>query len=191
MTVRRRWPRIILFGPLFLLLFLLAACTTAEAGPMLTATRTPTHQTTSTPDVEATLTPVTVRLYWLVGEELEAERRVVAPVDDLPAATLRSLLEGPPPGNEAGWRTAIPTPKEVQNYPGRRPEWGDRVTLRGVTVEDGVAMADFSQEMKAYGGGSARVQAIRAQITRTLLQFPDIDEVSIAVGGETEAVLQP
>lgn len=178
-------------GLALLILLLLVACTAAEAGPGATATLTPMAHATATPIPEATPTPTTVRLYWLVGEELEAEQRAMAPDEDLPAAALRALLQGPPPGNEAGWRTAIPTPEEVRTYPGRQAEWGEWVSLRGLTVEEGVATADFSQEMKAYGGGSARVQAIRAQITRTLLQFPEIDEVRIAVGGETEAVLQP
>jgi spore germination protein GerM len=65
------------------------------------------------------------------------------------------------------------------------------VTLRGLTIEDGVATADFTKEMNAYGGGSARVQAIREQIARTLQQFATVDEVVIAVSGETEGVLQP
>jgi spore germination protein GerM len=54
-----------------------------------------------------------------------------------------------------------------------------------------VATASFSQEIRAYGGGSARVQIIRAQITQTLLQFPTVQEVQIAVEGEVETALQP
>jgi hypothetical protein len=63
-----------------------------------------------------------------------------------------------------GFATAIPTPKDVLAYPGREAEWSARVTLRGLTIEDGVATADFSQELRAYGGGSARVWAIREQV---------------------------
>ncbi|MBS3753933.1 MAG: GerMN domain-containing protein, partial [Anaerolineales bacterium] len=65
------------------------------------------------------------------------------------------------------------------------------VELLGLTIDGGTATVNFSQEMKAYGGGSARVQTIREQITRTLTQFPSVDEVIIAVAGETEGVLQP
>jgi hypothetical protein len=56
-----------------------------------------------------------------------------------------------------------------------------------------VATVDFSPEMQAYGGGSARVNAIREQIVRTVLQFDElgIQEVRIVVAGETEGVLQP
>jgi spore germination protein GerM len=45
--------------------------------------------------------------------------------------------------------------------------------------------------MRTYGGGSARVQQIRRQITQTLLQFPTVDEVRIAVEGEVATALQP
>jgi hypothetical protein len=132
-----------------------------------------------------------IDLYWVLGEELQTEqRRIVA--GEQPAATaLEELLWGPPPRNLAGFTTALPTVEDVLAYSGREPDWDVRVTLRGLTVENGVAMADLSQEMRAYGGGSARVQTIRDQITRTLLQFPDINEVRIAVEGQTESVLQP
>ncbi|MDX1613385.1 MAG: GerMN domain-containing protein [Candidatus Promineifilaceae bacterium] len=163
-----------------LALLALAACATTSPTPR--------------PETAAADQPAetTVKLYWLVDQTVEAEQRTL-PADqpDLPAAALRVLLAGPPADAVAEWRTAIPTPEEVQRYPGRQPDWGDRVRLRGLTIEDGVATADFSPEMRAYGGGSARVQAIREQITRTLTQFPAIESVRIAVAGETEGVLQP
>jgi hypothetical protein len=132
-----------------------------------------------------------IDLYWTLGEELDSEQRSVVATDDPEAVALRELLWGPPPGNLAGFGTALPTPDEVLAYPGRGADWGVRVTLLGLTVEDGVATANFSPEMRAYGGGSARVQTIREQITRTLMQFDGIDEVQIAVAGETEGVLEP
>lgn len=132
-----------------------------------------------------------VDLYWLLDERLEAEQRPVIDVVTIGTVTLEELLWGPGPRNFAGFSTAIPTPEEVLNYPDREADWGPRVTLRSLTIEDGVATADFSQELRAYGGGSARVEDIREQITQTLLQFPTVDEVIIAVEGETEGVLQP
>jgi hypothetical protein len=131
-----------------------------------------------------------IDLYWVLGETLESEQRPVVWEDDL-AVALEELLWGPPPRNLAGFDTALPTPEEVLDYPGRQPDWGVRVRLLGLTVEDGLATVDFSPEMQAYGGGSMRVEMIRAQIERTLLQFPEVDEVHIAVAGETEGVLQP
>jgi len=58
-------------------------------------------------------------------------------------------------------------------------------------IQDGVALADFSRELRAYGGGSLRVMLIRQQIARTLLEFPTVREVVIAIEGETEGVLEP
>lgn len=106
-------------------------------------------------------------------------------------AALNELLWGPSPPNLAGFTTTIPTPEQVLSYSGRAPGWGARVTLRSLTIVDGVATADFSQEMRAYGGGSLRVRLIRQQISRTLLQFPTVREVRIAIAGQTEGVLEP
>jgi hypothetical protein len=134
-----------------------------------------------------------IDLYWALGELLESEQRRVLDTGDLPATSLEELLWGPPPRNLAGFGTAIPTPEEVLSYPGREDDWGVRVRLRSLTIENGVATADFSKEMRAYGGGSARVQMIRDQVSQTLMQFqePAIDQVKIAVDGETEGILQP
>jgi spore germination protein GerM len=137
---------------------------------------------THTPD------EIEIVLYWAVGAELQPEHRRIPHTRAVGKAALELLLEGP---QQTGLSTALPTHEEVQTYPGRQPDWGDRVRVLGLTIEDGVATANFSQEMQAYGGGSARVAMIREQITRTLKQFPTVDEVRIAVEGETEGVLQP
>lgn len=132
-----------------------------------------------------------IDLYWTLGEGLETEQRYVVGAGEPARAALEELLWGPSPGNLAGFGTALPTPQEVLAYPGRQPDWGVRVNLRDLTVQAGLATADFSREMQAYGGGSMRVETIRAQIRRTLLQFSGIDEARIAVEGDTEGVLQP
>ena len=129
----------------------------------------------------------TIVLYWLDETELRGVSHTLRGTDHPAEAALEAILAGPP----SGYKTAIPTPEEVAEYPGREPDWGERVRLLDLTIEEGVATANFSQEMQAYGGGSARVQAIRQQITQTLLQFPAIDEVRIAVEGEVETALQP
>lgn len=132
-----------------------------------------------------------IDLYWLLGEELESEQRRVVDRDDIERAAVEELLWGPPPRNLAGFLTALPTPEEVLAYPGRQPSWGVRVKLLDLSIEEGTATVNFSEEIRAYGGGSARVQSIRDQVTRTLTQFSTVDEVVIAVAGETEGVLQP
>jgi hypothetical protein len=143
---------------------------------------TPLPSETQAPD------EMEVALYWAVGETVQPEYRRIPRTQAVGTAALELLLEGP---QQPGLSTSIPTPEEVQSYPGRQPDWGDRVRLLDLTIEDGVATANFSQEMRAYGGGSARVDMIRKQITQTLLQFPTVQEVRIAVEGEVETALQP
>jgi hypothetical protein len=133
-------------------------------------------------------------VYWTVSGNddivVPQHRRVVKTTQPA-AAALEELLWGPPTISQIGYGTALPTPQQVLAYPGREPDWGPRVTLRKVTITDGVATADFSREMRAYGGGSLRVKLIRDQITQTLRQFPTVSEVRIAIEGETEGVLEP
>jgi hypothetical protein len=133
----------------------------------------------------------TVTLYFLMGEELQATQRSIVRTEGIGAATLNELLWGPPPNNLAGFETAIPDPGEVLAYAGRGADWGPRVRLLKLTIVDGLATADFSKEIQAYGGGSLRVKLLHDQIVMTLLQFPTVREVVIAVEGQTEGVLQP
>jgi hypothetical protein len=132
-----------------------------------------------------------IELAWVLGDQIALETRRVPKTAHIGTAALEELLWGPRPGSLAGFTTAIPTPEEVLAYAGRAADWEARVKLRSLAIENGVATADFSPELRAYGGGSARVQQIRAQITRTLLQFPTVREVRIAVAGQIEGVLQP
>jgi hypothetical protein len=132
-----------------------------------------------------------VQLYWLLGEELQPMPRRVPQSLRIGTAALEELLWGPGPPNFAGFESALPSPTQVLSYSGRDASWGPRVTLRKLTIVDGVATADFSRELAAYGGGSTRVMFIRQQITRTLRQFPSVRDVRIAIEGETELILQP
>jgi hypothetical protein len=132
----------------------------------------------------------TVDLYWLFGEQVHPHPQQIVASGSVERAALEMLLWGPP-RTQMSFGTALPTPQEVLAYPGRNASWGARVTLRQLTIDNGIATADFSQELRAYGGGSARVGALREQITRTLLQFSSVREVRIAIEGQTEGVLEP
>lgn len=154
-----------------------------DASGALLAARELTFVAPGGPDTR----PVT--LYWLDGEELRAERRLIPQTVQIGTAAVEELLWGPPPGS--GYTSAIPTPEQVLAYPGREADWGVRVRLLSLVIRDGVATADFSQELRAYGGGSVRVWAISQQIRQTLLQFPSVREVRIAIEGQTEGVLEP
>jgi hypothetical protein len=132
-----------------------------------------------------------VDMYWYLGpDRLQVAQRVIPRTVRVGTAALEELLWGPRPGNLAGFRTAIPTPAEVLGYRGREPDWGARVLLRQLVIENGVATADFSRELRAYGGDPERAAHIRAQITATLQQFPTVRDVRILIEGRTENGLQ-
>lgn len=132
-----------------------------------------------------------IELPLILGETVQSVRRRIPRTTEVGGAALEELLWGPFPPNLAGFGTALPTPQEVLAYTGRTADWGPRVRLLQLTIIDGVATADFSKEMQAYGGGSLRVTLIRQQIEQALMQFPTVHEVIIAIEGDTEAVLQP
>ena len=134
-----------------------------------------------------------IKVYWTVsGTELvQPQVRRVIRTERIGTAALEELLWGPPIISQVGFGTALPTPAEVLAYPGRGADWGPRVTLRSLNIVNGVATADFSPELGAYGGGSLRVKLIRDQITRTLTQFPTVQQVRIAIAGQTTGVLEP
>jgi hypothetical protein len=132
-----------------------------------------------------------VKLSWVVGTHLATERRRIPKTNALDTAAINELLWGPGMYNSVGFTTALPTPAQVLAFPGRTAAWGPRVTLRSLRVVDGIARADFSKELRAYGGGSLRASLIHGQITRTLLQFPQVRDVRITVEGERDPLVEP
>jgi len=131
-----------------------------------------------------------VTLYWVLGDTLVPVQRRIPRTVRIGTAALEELLWGPGGNNLAGFETALPSPAQVLAYPGRGPDWGPRITLRTLTIVDGVATADFSREMAAHQGGSLRVMLIRQQISQTLMQFSTVREVRITVEGRDD-VLEP
>lgn len=104
-----------------------------------------------------------------------AVTRRVAGTPAVAQAALNELLQGPDSRERnRGFATEIPN--------------GTR--LRDITINNGVARADFSAELN-NAAGSCRVAAIRAQIERTLRQFSTVKSVVISVEGNSSAVLQP
>lgn len=67
---------------------------------------------------------------------------------------------------------------------------GADVKIQALTIENGVAKVDFSEELEK-GGGSCRSAAIIAQISSTLKQFSSVKDVIISINGRTEDILQP
>ncbi len=156
------------------------------------------------PAVE-TLQPYTIEVYFShtsMSESITCVLPVTRTVSGGGRAewlALEALLEGPTPEEEAqGFLTSIPDLEEVAAFRQRviesgepAPYLGDRVQLQALRIEDATAYADFSAEMKAYGGGSLRVMCIRQEVTKTLEQFPGIERVVISIEGQSEGVLEP
>lgn len=90
--------------------------------------------------------------------------------------SLLELLKGPTEGEKAaGYFTSL--------NPG--------IILQSLTIENGVARADFDETLEQAVGGSCRVAAIRSQIAETLKQFPTVQEVIVSINGRVDDILQP
>jgi len=65
------------------------------------------------------------------------------------------------------------------------------VNINSLIVENNIAKVDFDEQLGFQVGGSCRVMAIRSQITETLLQFSEVNDVVISIDGHIEDILQP
>lgn len=102
--------------------------------------------------------------------------RTVVPTKEPAFIALIELLKGPAEAEaQKGATTVIPK--------------GTR--LNSLILRNGVAYADFDGTLDYDVAGSCRVTAIRAQIEKTLKQFPTIREVVISRWGHVDDVLQP
>lgn len=102
--------------------------------------------------------------------------RQVSRTSAVARVALEELLKGPTAEErEVGYFTSI----------------NDGVRVNLLTIEDGVARADFSARIEEAAGGSCRVAVIRSQIANTLMQFSSVDEAVISVEGRVEEALQP
>jgi spore germination protein GerM len=102
--------------------------------------------------------------------------RTVPKTEAVGRAALEQLLAGPTDTEKAeGYFTNI--------NPG--------VKIKSLAIENGVAKADFDEQLEYQIGGSCRVAAIISQIRETLKQFPTVDDVIISIDGQTEDILQP
>ncbi len=133
---------------------------------------------------------VGTNVYWVVDETVVVQQVRIPRTLGIGRASLEVLLWGPAPQNDKGYTTLIPGPEQVLAYGGRSPEWGERPRLRDLTIEDGIAYADFSLELSAHAGGALLTTLIREQIEATLTQFSTVDGVVISINGVT-GVLEP
>jgi spore germination protein GerM len=127
---------------------------------------------------------VAVQVYWgnsvldpeAACSAVFAASRFVPSRTQIYRAVLEELLRGPTAEEkERGYFTSVPHGARVRSV---------------AADERGVVRADFTEELGRVAG-SCRVIAIRAQIERTLAQFPEVRDVVISVNGRTEDILQP
>ncbi len=90
-----------------------------------------------------------------------------------PTALIQVLIEGP---------------TEEEKIKGFVSNFPPDTLLNEVVIKEGTAWVDFSY---LQIGGSCATSALRSQITQTLLQFPEVNEVIITILGQTEGVLEP
>jgi hypothetical protein len=102
--------------------------------------------------------------------------RVLPKTQAVARAAVEELLKGPDEKEKAGgYFTSI----------------NQGVKIQKLSIENGIARIDFDKQIEYQLGGSARVGAIRSQITETLKQFPTVKEVIISVDGRVEDAIQP
>ncbi len=108
---------------------------------------------------------------------VEAVERVVSRDNSIYRAAIEELLKGPSDDETSrGLASSLP----------------DGVKLKSVAADAaGVVTVDFSAKLDKNVAGSCRVGAIRSQIEKTILQFPEARGVIIAVEGRIDGVLQP
>jgi len=148
-----------------------AQTTTTSEPPEETTTTVPSASTsTSTTVAEETMT---IRVYFSRDEKICAASRVVPKTQQVGAAAMRSLLEGP---------------TEVEKQGGMVSSIPEGTTFLGLVVEDGIATVDLSKEYSS-GGGSLSMMMRLAEVIFTLTQFPTVEGVNFKLDGEPIDVL--
>jgi germination protein M len=147
-------------------------------GPQTTVTVPPEETTTTVTTPGSTTTTVaqattTVNVYYSRDEKMCAAARVVPKTQEVGAAAMKALLEGPTAAEkEVGMVSSIP----------------QGTTFLGLSIKDGIATVDLSKEY-ASGGGSLSMMMRLAEVIFTLTQFPTVDGVNFKLDGKAIDVL--
>jgi germination protein M len=160
-----------------------SAVSTEAPQETTTTTAGSTDTTGSTLVSEPTTTTVTgepvtadtmaVRAYFARDEKICAATRVVPKTQQVGAAAMRALLDGPTTAEaDGGMVSCIP----------------EGTTFLGLDVKNGVATVDLSLEYGS-GGGSLSMMTRLAQVVFTLTQFPSVEGVNFKLDGKPIDVL--
>ena len=162
-----------------------SSTTTSSTPPTTTPPTTvaPTTSTTATPSTTtSTVTSVPsveqyVRVYFMIDDVAEGLGPFVRPVIrqikptlEVARAAVNELIAGPTPDETAG------TPAIHGGLP-------TGTQLLGLTIGDGMARVDLSEEIEDVGGTFGET-AVLAQLVFTLTQFETVDEVVLMIEGE-------
>jgi germination protein M len=146
--------------------------TTTTEPPQETTTTVASDTTTTTSTTVAKDT-MTIRAYFSRDEKMCAASRVIPETQQVGAAAMKALLEGP---------------TRVEKQGGMVSTIPEGTTFLGLEVEDGIATVDLSKEYSS-GGGSLSMMMRLAEVVFTLTQFPTVDGVSFKLDGEPIDVL--
>ncbi|MCE5252613.1 MAG: GerMN domain-containing protein [Actinomycetia bacterium] len=145
-----------------------------------TTTSEPPEETTTTTPADTTTTSstapedtMTIRVYFSRDEKICAASRVIPKTQQVGAAAMKALLEGP---------------TEVEKQAGMVSNIPEGTTFLGLDIEDGIATVDLSKEYSS-GGGSLSMMMRLAEVVFTLTQFPTVDGVNFKLDGEPIDVL--
>jgi hypothetical protein len=105
--------------------------------------------------------------------------------------TGRAATEGNPEQSRRAIEELLKGPSEQERAMNYFTNINPNVRINDVTIDNGTARIDFSDELGKNIAGSCRVTAIRAQITGTLEQFPSVKNVVISINGRVDDILQP
>jgi spore germination protein GerM len=145
---------------------------TTVTGPSeeTTTTTVPSQTTTTTTVGENTMT---VRVYFSRDEKMCAASRVLPRTQEVGAAAMKALLEGP---------------TDVEKQGGMVSSVPKGTTFLGLDIENGIATVDLSKEYSS-GGGSLSMMMRLAEVVFTLTQFPTVEGVNFKLDGELIDVL--
>jgi germination protein M len=141
--------------------------TTTPTEPSDTTSTTTAPSDTTTTSTTAVEDTMTVKVYFARGEKIAAASRVIPKTQQVGAAAMKALLEGPTAAEkEGGMTTSIP----------------EGTTFLDLEVQNGIATINLSKEYSS-GGGTLSMMMRLAQVVFTLTQFPTVEGVSFALDG--------
>lgn len=115
-----------------------------------------------------------VKVYFFKGDRLRTVIRKIPKREEKASFALRELLQGPrAPEKRGGFFSEIPAGVKALN----------------IDVQGDTATLNFNNKLAKYGGGSARVQGLIAQIVYTLTDIKGIDKVRVLIEGKSDVVL--